>query len=318
LAVDYLKLSANDQKKIHEQVLAPQASIDSPLIFMLTKKSVQGQVLATTKAPPCCILPIKIHSDFPHIVIQLGSILGWSNSPSIRAVIDTAAALTTGNLPFFAKIAKAFLHTVAAVYAPKDYAPITLSGIVEQNSELVTTTLLVAFKFKLPYFTKEGTPTTFMVPVGPNVTVNTILSLPFINQTKMIVNAADQVAELRALDALPFPIDFRRAQCHVPSIDETKVHVNVTQYADIICKITNIESLYSDNPAVQHTASLPSPNKGELPKKCSETTNLKVTINPALAPATEAYPPLIGYDHEPFNVVMPIGYDSININCYKA
>ncbi len=185
-------------------------------------------MLATTKAPPCCILPIKIHSDFPHIVIQLGSILGGSNSPNIRAVMDTAAALTTGILHFFTKIAKAFPHMVAAMYAPKDYAPITLSGIVKQNGESVTTELLVAFKFKLPYFTKEGTPTTFMVAVGPNVTVNTILGLPFIKQTKMIVNVADQVAELRALDALPFPIGFRRAQCHVPSIDETKVHVNVT------------------------------------------------------------------------------------------
>jgi hypothetical protein len=147
---------------------------------MLTAKSVQRQMLATTEAPRRCILPIKIHLDFPHIVIQLGSILGQSNSPSIRAIIDTAAALTTGNLHFFAKIAKAFPHTVAAVYAPKNYAPITLSGIVEQNSASVTTKLLVAFKFKLPYFTKEGTPTTFMVAVGPNVTVNTIFGLPFI------------------------------------------------------------------------------------------------------------------------------------------
>jgi hypothetical protein len=134
----------------------------------------------------------------------------------------------------------------------------------------------------------------------------------------MIIDAADQVAELHALDALSFPINFRRAQCHVPSIDETKVHVNVTQYANIICIFTNIESLYSDNPAVQHTASPPSPTKGELPKKRGKTTNLKVTINLAFAPATEAYPPLIGYDHEPFNVVMPIGYDSIDIDRYKA
>ncbi len=75
-----------------------------------------------------------------------------------------------------------------------------------------------------------------MVAVGPNVTVNTILGLPFIKQTKMIVDAADKVAELHALDALPFPIQFRRAQCQVPTIDETKVHMNMTQYTDIICK----------------------------------------------------------------------------------
>ncbi len=73
-----------------------------------------------------------------------------------------------------------------------------------------------------------------MVAVGPNVTVNRILGLPLIKQTKMIVNAADQVAELGALDALPFPIDFRRVQCHILTINETKVHVNVAQYADVI------------------------------------------------------------------------------------
>ncbi len=224
-------------------------------------------VLASIDAPPCHTLPIEIHSDFPHIIIQLGATLGGPDSPSICAVIDTAAALTTGNLHFFAKIAKAFPHTLAAIYAPKDYALITLSGIVKQNGESITTELLVAFKFKLPYFTKKGNTTTFMVAVGPNIMVNTILGLPFIKQTKMIVNAVDQVAELRALDALPFPINFRRTQCHIPTINKTKVHVNMTQYADIIREINHIKSLYSGNPAVQHTAPHPSPKSVLLPSK---------------------------------------------------
>jgi hypothetical protein len=240
-SVDYLKLSAKDQRKIRKQVLTAQASTKvSELVFMLTAPSAKSaesshaQVLATTDAPARQILPIEIHTAFPHIIMQLGSILGGPDCPSIRAIINTAASLTTRNLHFFAKIAKTFPHTVAAVYAPQDYAPITLSRIVEQDGESVTTKLTVAFKFKLPYLTKEGNPTTFMVAVGPNVMVNMILGLPFIKQTKMIVDAADQVAELRAFDALPFPINFCRRQCHVPTIDETKVHVNMTQYADII------------------------------------------------------------------------------------
>jgi hypothetical protein len=210
-ALDYHKLSAEDQKKIRDQVLAAQAAQNTELVFMLTAKLGNVTVLASIDAPPCRTLPIKIHSNFPHIILQLGATLGGPDSPSIRAVINTAAALTTGNLHFFMKIAKAFPHTVAAIYAPKDYAPITLSGIVEQIGESITTKLLVAFKFKLPYFTKDGNATTFMVAVGPNNTVNTILGLLFIKQTKMIVDAADQVAELRALDVLPFPISFRRA-----------------------------------------------------------------------------------------------------------
>ncbi len=92
----------------------------------------------------------------------------------------------------------------------------------------------------------------------------------------------------------------------------------MTQYADIIRKITHIKSLYSENSAVQHTATPPSPNEGELPKKRSKTANLKVTFNPAFAPATEAYPPIIGYDQEPFEVVTPIGDDSFDINHYEA
>jgi hypothetical protein len=207
---------------------------------------------------------------------------------------------------------------VAAIYAPKDYAPITLSGIVKQNGESITTELLVAIKFKLPYFRKEGNTTTFMVAVGPNITVNTILGLPFIKQTKMIVGAADQVAELCALDALPFPISFCRVQCHVPTIDETKVHVNMTQYADIIRKINHIESLYSGNPAVQHTAPHPSPKSALLPSKRCKPNNLNVKINLAYAPVTEeVYPHTIGFEHEPFYVIPPIGDNSIHINRYN-
>ena len=96
---------------------------------------------------------------------------------------------------------------------PKDYYSITLSGIIEDfNGASITTDLTVAFSFHLPYFTREGTPATFLVAVGPNVILNRILGLPFIQQTKMIIDAADQVAELRFLDTPPFPIDFRRAQ----------------------------------------------------------------------------------------------------------
>jgi hypothetical protein len=96
-----------------------------------------------------------------------------------------------------------------------------------------------------PYFTREGAPTTFLVAVGPNVTVNTILGLPFIQQTKMIIDAADQVAELHSLDAPPFPIDFRCAQCSVPTIVAPKDPVNASHFTDIIREIANIESLFT-------------------------------------------------------------------------
>jgi hypothetical protein len=72
---------------------------------MLTAQLGPVSVLASVDAPFHRTLPIEIHSDFPHIILQLGATLGKPDSPSIRAVIDTAAALTTGNRHFFAKIA---------------------------------------------------------------------------------------------------------------------------------------------------------------------------------------------------------------------
>jgi hypothetical protein len=140
-----------------------------------------------------------------------------------------------------------------------------------------------------------------------------ILGLPFIKQTKMIINAADQVAELRALDALPFPITFHRAQCHVPTINETKVHMNVAQYANVIREIDNIKKLYSVDPAVQHTATLPS---SILPKK--RRPDACVTFHPSIAPAQEDYPSSIGYTDEPFDVVTPISNNGLEINQCKA
>jgi hypothetical protein len=170
--------------------------------------------------PSCCQLPVPIQAAFPHITLQLGSSLGDSRCPAIRCVVDTAVALTTGNLHFFAALAKAYPHTVASVHSPKDYSPITLSRIVQQCGSSVTTDLTVGFHFHLPYLTREGTRTSLVVATGPDVTVNAILGLPLITQTKMVINTADQVAEMRAFDTPPFPIDLRRAMCAIPVIGE--------------------------------------------------------------------------------------------------
>jgi hypothetical protein len=90
----------------------------------------------------------------------------------------------------------------------------------------------------------------------------------------------------------------------------------MTQYADIICKINHIESLYPGNPAVQHTAPHSS-LRGALPTKRWKPNNCKVRIDPAFAPLTEElYPPTIGFEHEPFDVVPPISNDSISFNFY--
>ncbi len=157
-------------------------------------------------------------------------------------MVDTAAALTTGNLHFFAALAKAYPHTVASVHSPKDYSPITLSGIVQQGGSSVTTDLTVGFQFHLPYLTREGTPTSLVVATGPGVTVNAILGLPFITKTKMVINTADQVAEMCAFDTPPFPIDFRRAMCAIPVIDEAAAAANAALHAVVVADIEAIKA----------------------------------------------------------------------------
>jgi hypothetical protein len=79
------------------------------------------------------MMPIAIHSNLPHIVMQFGPILDCPHSPSIRCAVDSCAALSTGNFHYFASLAKRFPHCLAKVFAPQDYAPIVLSGVVQSQ-----------------------------------------------------------------------------------------------------------------------------------------------------------------------------------------
>ena len=88
-------------------------------------------------------------------------------------------------LHFYASVAKRFLHCVAKVFAPKDYAAIVLLGIMQTSEQAaVTTKLEISWQFYLPYKTKEGNDALFVIATGPHVSVNTILGLPFMQGTK--------------------------------------------------------------------------------------------------------------------------------------
>jgi hypothetical protein len=146
----------------------------------------------------------------------------------------------TSNLNFFAKIAKAYPHTIASIHSLTDYSPITLSGIIQQGGNSVTTNLKVGFQFHLPYLTCKGTPTNLVVVSGCDVTVNVILGLPFITKTKMIIDTSDHIAELRAFDTPPFPLGFHCAMCAIPVIDKKKATANAALHADIVKEIDSI------------------------------------------------------------------------------
>jgi hypothetical protein len=163
-------------------------------------------------------MPISIQSNLPHITLQFRGNLDCPNCPLICCAVNLCAALTTGNFHFLASVVKCFPHCVAKIFTPNDYAPIVLSGIIQSNAESVTTKLEVGFLFHLPYKTTDGNSASLMVATSPIVSVNTIIGLPFMKATGMILDLVDEVVECKYLHCLPFPVEFRRTLNHVPSI----------------------------------------------------------------------------------------------------
>lgn len=140
------------------------------------------------------------------------------NVPVImNCVLDTGASLTTGNFHYCAYIAKTYPEVVSRVLTSETFAPISLSGVVQNDGNAVTTELPVAFEFHMPYLTREGNPTTLLVACGPHVSVNSILGYPFMSAVGMSIDFIDNVADCKGLDCKPFSIENRKARVHVPS-----------------------------------------------------------------------------------------------------
>jgi hypothetical protein len=192
-------------------------------------------------------MPISIQSNLPHITLQFGTALDCPNCPLICCAVNSCADLATGNFHFFTSVAKRFPHCVVRMYTPDDYAPIVLSGVVQSNQESVTTELEVGFLFHLPYRTREGDTSSLMVATGPNVSVNTILGLPFMEATGMILDLVNKVMDCKYLDCPPFPVDFRRTSNHVPVLDDpSNTPANhAPSRLQIIKEVKNIERYYN-------------------------------------------------------------------------
>jgi hypothetical protein len=191
------------------------------------------------------MMPISIQSSLPHIVLQFGADLNRPNCPSICCDIDSCAALTMGNFHFFASIAKRFPHCVAKDFAPQDYAPIILSGIIQSHQEAITTQLEVGFQFHLSYKIKEGEESSLMIATGPNVSDNTILGLPFMLGMGIILDLVNNLAECKHLDCPPFPINYQQTLNHVPVTDNQSAaihHASVSQ--DLSHEFKHLEHYY--------------------------------------------------------------------------
>ncbi len=100
--------------------------------------------------------------------------------------------------------------------------------------------------------TCEGTPTSLVVTTGCDVTVNIILGLPFITQTKMVINTANQVAEMRALDSPTFAINFHCAMCAIPAINDKIAASNATKFVDIAKEVEGIEAFFATKTAAHY------------------------------------------------------------------
>ncbi len=122
-----------------------------------------------------------------------------------------------------------------------------LSSIIQQNSKPITTNLMAAFQFHMPYLTREGNPSTLLVATGPHGIVNATLGLSFIQQTCMIIDTAHQVTELSFLDLQPYAINFCQAMCTVPPFGKAP---NASHFSDIIAEIIKSSMTQVNNPAV--------------------------------------------------------------------
>jgi hypothetical protein len=127
--------------------------------------------------------------------------------------------LCTRKYHFFAAIAKRYPQCVAKIFLPEDYSPIILSAIVQNNADAITTDLAIAFQFHLPYLTKDGSITSFVVATGPQLSINMVLGLLLIIATGMIINFVDKLVEAKRLECPLFKIDFFHATKTIPATD---------------------------------------------------------------------------------------------------
>ena len=186
-------------------------------------------------------LPVPIGHNMPHFKYLFGP--GEADgppSPSIVLMADSCAALNTMSLPFATYVAKNWPHCVRRVYTDKEHNPIFLSGIVQVNQEVVSTALPVAFEFITPYFHRDGSPINLIFACGPNVAVNAIVGIPFLQATGSILDFNDNVIEMTMVDEPPFPIDFRLPSNRTPTAGTHSASVIDKRYQPFLTDLETI------------------------------------------------------------------------------
>ena len=159
-------------------------------------------------------LPITLHPELPHIKIQLGEPDSDFN-PALLGVLDTGATLTVGYHNYVLGICEAYPQLVKSIiWAADKYTPIELNGVVDDkdsNRSSSAGQLSAVVTFHMPYLTTNNHSTTFSVAIGKNVAVNVLIGMSFIHSTKLVIDAADNVAEAKMLQCKPFEIIYKIA-----------------------------------------------------------------------------------------------------------
>ncbi len=84
-------------------------------------------------------MPIAIVQCLPHMKLSLGPSLETANCPNIYVAIDMCTGIVNGYYSYLMSLAKSYPHCLYRLYTSKEYASITLSGIVQNdNSPAVT------------------------------------------------------------------------------------------------------------------------------------------------------------------------------------
>lgn len=255
---DFDSMSETARAKVRKQVYAADAasvasSVTSPTINVSVPSPSTGahtpqsrvshtylmEVLSPPETPIAGVysaparrqLPAPVTTSLPHVVLPLGRPED-ENLPGVICLVDTAAGLSTGSLTFLSNIARQYPHIVAKIYAPEDYTPITLSGIVSKDSVSFTTDLNVGFEFHLPYYNREGNPIKIFFAAGLDVTINSVMGLPFVQAVGGIVDTVANLFEMKHLDCAPLKLMYHRTRNnfippkgHPPPVSEHSVQV---------------------------------------------------------------------------------------------
>jgi hypothetical protein len=138
---------------------------------------------------------------------------------ALHCMLNSATSLSTANFHYMVAVLKQYPHILKAIYLPDNYATIILSGIVTSPNEATNKMeLSVGFEVYLPYLSKDRNETCLLVAAGPDISVNLILGLPFIEATGMIADFVDNVCQAKHFLCEPFPIDFRCAMTLIPVV----------------------------------------------------------------------------------------------------